>query len=296
VGEQSTKEYPRARAVYRLLFSERVTDVVREGDADERDREPERKRMLSPEEDAADQAKAEDDRRVWAHFWATATPEEKAREAALQALANEKARAALVRSRRKRERLARRMAVEVTAIAEPTERTQTRSRERRAGTARRTQSGSPDREADPPRPPPERRVSARGDTPGATDPFLAALAPKLDRVRGTKPSVYAVDALENARLAVELEEEARRERARVASRRFWAAVLLVLDVDACESVLLGRPVLASKLDYVMLRRAVRGSALPPSDSFVRVTPDMLDAVAECGPLPGPLPPVTRRAR
>ena len=74
------------------------------------------------------------------------------------------------------------------------------------------------------------------------------------------------------------------EKERVASGRLWAATQLALDVDAWRSVLVGRAVLASKLDYLILRRGLRGAALPAADSFVAVTVEMLDAIAEAGPI------------
>jgi hypothetical protein len=74
------------------------------------------------------------------------------------------------------------------------------------------------------------------------------------------------------------------EAARVEGRRAWAAILLALDLDTCVSILSGRRVLASNLDGLVFRRALRGDRLPPADGFVEVTDEMLDAVAECGPL------------
>jgi hypothetical protein len=74
------------------------------------------------------------------------------------------------------------------------------------------------------------------------------------------------------------------EAARVESRQVWAAILLALDLDTCRSVLFGRRVIAGNLDALVFRRALRGDRLPPADSFVQVTEEMLDAVAECGPL------------
>jgi hypothetical protein len=74
------------------------------------------------------------------------------------------------------------------------------------------------------------------------------------------------------------------EAARVESRRVWAAMMLALDLDTCRSILSSRRVIASNLDAFVFRRALRGDRLPPADSFVHVTAEMLDAVAECGPL------------
>ena len=85
-------------------------------------------------------------------------------------------------------------------------------------------------------------------------------------------------------LPVELTESQRREAERISSRRFWAATMLALDLDTCESIMRGRPVMAGRLDGEALRRALRGAALPPWDSYIDVTAEMLDAVAEAGPL------------
>jgi hypothetical protein len=68
----------------------------------------------------------------------------------------------------------------------------------------------------------------------------------------------------------------------VASRRVWAAIMLTADVHVCTSIFEGRPVLACQLDAVALRRAIRGQPLPEPDSYFRVRPGHLDAVAECG--------------
>jgi hypothetical protein len=70
----------------------------------------------------------------------------------------------------------------------------------------------------------------------------------------------------------------------VDARRMWAAVMLALDVWVCESILLGRPVPARQLDVVVLGRGLRGERLPDPDSYVRVRPGHLDAIAEAGPL------------
>jgi hypothetical protein len=68
------------------------------------------------------------------------------------------------------------------------------------------------------------------------------------------------------------------------SRRLWAAMMLALDISVCESILLGRPVLARQLDVVVLRRALRGERPPDPDSYFRVRVGHLDAIAEAGPL------------
>lgn len=72
------------------------------------------------------------------------------------------------------------------------------------------------------------------------------------------------------------------QRERRESRRLWAAMMLALDVDVCESILRGRPVLVRQLDPVALRRALRGEPLPDPDSYIRVRHGHLDAIAEGG--------------
>lgn len=67
-----------------------------------------------------------------------------------------------------------------------------------------------------------------------------------------------------------------------AFRRLWAAVMLTTDAAVCRSILSGRPVLARQLDVVVLRRALRGEPLPRPESYFRVRPGHLDAVAESG--------------
>jgi hypothetical protein len=87
-----------------------------------------------------------------------------------------------------------------------------------------------------------------------------------------------------ARLATcRLQRESRLER--TASTRVWAAMMLALHIDTCESILLGRRVLAGRLDGEVLRRGRRGAALPDPNSYIDVSAEMLDAVAEAGPLP-----------
>jgi hypothetical protein len=73
------------------------------------------------------------------------------------------------------------------------------------------------------------------------------------------------------------------ERAR-RSGRVWAAVMLTERVAVFESVLRGEAVLVSQLDGAMLRRALRGRRLRDSneESYLVVSDDMLDAVAEAG--------------
>lgn len=66
------------------------------------------------------------------------------------------------------------------------------------------------------------------------------------------------------------------------SRRLWAAIMLTPHYDVCRSILAGRPVLCSRLEGSAMRRAMRGSPLPDPDSYVTITAEMLDAVAEGG--------------
>ena len=68
-----------------------------------------------------------------------------------------------------------------------------------------------------------------------------------------------------------------------ASRRLGAALMLATDVHVCDSILAGRPVLARRLDAEALRRALRGQPLPDPETYFRVRPGHLDAVAEGGP-------------
>jgi hypothetical protein len=67
-------------------------------------------------------------------------------------------------------------------------------------------------------------------------------------------------------------------------RRIWSAYVLARDVWTCESILRGLPVIAANLDAEVLRRGLRGDPLPPASEFVLVDGEMLDAIAEAGPL------------
>jgi hypothetical protein len=67
--------------------------------------------------------------------------------------------------------------------------------------------------------------------------------------------------------------------------RAWAALMLASTPDLWASILRGLPVMVRRLDPEALRRALRGAPPPPLE-FVRITPDNLDALAECGPLHG----------
>ena len=66
-------------------------------------------------------------------------------------------------------------------------------------------------------------------------------------------------------------------------RRVWAAMMLARSPEVWESILRGRPVMVSRLDPEALRRALRGEPPTPRE-FIRITPDNLDALAECGPI------------
>jgi hypothetical protein len=77
------------------------------------------------------------------------------------------------------------------------------------------------------------------------------------------------------------------ELVRVQSRRFWAAMMLALDIDTCESILGGLRVRVGNLDAFFLRRALRDAPLPDIEDYIEITVEMLDAVAEAGPLPDP---------
>lgn len=67
------------------------------------------------------------------------------------------------------------------------------------------------------------------------------------------------------------------------SRRLWAAEMLTENLEVCRSILAGRPVLARQLDAAALRRALRGRPLPDPETYLAVTAEMLDAIAEGGP-------------
>jgi hypothetical protein len=116
---------------------------------------------------------------------------------------------------------------------------------------------------------------------------------KRDGVRAAPP------AKEHERIArwaddpdAMLDEVRAVEEERIASGRRWAAIVLALDLPTCRAVLRGDPVLAERLDAVVLRRSLRGAALPPAERFIDVTISMLDGVAEAGRLV----PVSDRGR
>ena len=69
-----------------------------------------------------------------------------------------------------------------------------------------------------------------------------------------------------------------------AEARVWAAIMLARDVDTCDAILAGEPVIAARLDGECLRRALRGAPPPPTSEFITVTPEMLEAISAAGPL------------
>ena len=67
----------------------------------------------------------------------------------------------------------------------------------------------------------------------------------------------------------------------------WAAMMLCRGPDACTSVLAGHAVRAGLLDGIYLRRATRRLGLPHPHDLITVTPQMLDAIVEAGPIGTP---------
>ena len=53
-----------------------------------------------------------------------------------------------------------------------------------------------------------------------------------------------------------------------ASRQIWAASMMTRNVEVFESIMNGDKVLVRQLEQVALRRALRGAALPPDDSYI----------------------------
>jgi hypothetical protein len=78
------------------------------------------------------------------------------------------------------------------------------------------------------------------------------------------------------------------EAQRIYDCRCWAAMMVALDLDTCRSILRGLSVRAGNLDGFVLRRALRGGPLPDAENYLVVADEMLDAVAEAGPLPVPI--------
>jgi hypothetical protein len=89
-----------------------------------------------------------------------------------------------------------------------------------------------------------------------------------------------------------LAEEARRssELIKQANVRLWSALMLARGIETCESILRRLPVRAGNLDRVALQHALRGARLPSAETYIPVSDEMLDAIAEAGPLKksGPL--------
>lgn len=77
------------------------------------------------------------------------------------------------------------------------------------------------------------------------------------------------------------------ETAALTERHLWAATMLALDLDSASSILRGLRVRAGNLDGYVLRRALRGDPLPDSEDYIQITPAMLEAIDEAGPLPIP---------
>jgi hypothetical protein len=77
-------------------------------------------------------------------------------------------------------------------------------------------------------------------------------------------------------------------------RHFWAATMLALDVDTASSILCGLRVRAGNLDGFVFRRALRGDPLPDPEDYIHITPAMLDAIDEAGPLPSTTKKADRR--
>jgi hypothetical protein len=71
---------------------------------------------------------------------------------------------------------------------------------------------------------------------------------------------------------------------RIVERRLWSVFMISHTPEVAESVLSGRPVIARNLDAEALRRALRGGSLPDPDVFVVISHEMLDAIAEAGPI------------
>jgi hypothetical protein len=61
-------------------------------------------------------------------------------------------------------------------------------------------------------------------------------------------------------------------------------MMVTLDVDTAGSILRGLRVRAGNLDGIVLRRALRGEPLPDPEDYIEVTPAMLEAIGEAGPL------------
>jgi|RhiMetdeSRZDD1v2_1073273.scaffolds.fasta_scaffold4238211_1 hypothetical protein len=69
-----------------------------------------------------------------------------------------------------------------------------------------------------------------------------------------------------------------------ASNRLWATIMLARHVDTCAAICRGDRVRVGNLDKFVLRRGLRGVEPSDPESYLLVTAEMLDAVAEAGPI------------
>jgi hypothetical protein len=91
----------------------------------------------------------------------------------------------------------------------------------------------------------------------------------------------AAAGVETDRLLVEL-QRVRTERATLRGNRLWAAMMLARKREVAVSILRGLPVRVGNLDPLVLNRALRGR--PHEETYITVTAEMLDAIAEAGPI------------
>lgn len=108
-------------------------------------------------------------------------------------------------------------------------------------------------------------------------------------VGGRRMSLPRLTAAERERLderALDPEGFENRQREaedeRAVDCRLWAALMIARDVRTCESICRGLPVRVGNLDRFVLRRALRGSHRLGRESYLLVTGEMLDAIAEAG--------------
>jgi len=71
-------------------------------------------------------------------------------------------------------------------------------------------------------------------------------------------------------------------------------MMVALDLGTASSILRGLRVRAGSLDGFVLRRALRGDPLPDPEDYIEITPAMLEAIDEAGPLS--LPTKTKGGR
>lgn len=64
----------------------------------------------------------------------------------------------------------------------------------------------------------------------------------------------------------------------------WAAMMLATNPTTCTSILNRVPIRAGNTRAPLLRRALRRYGLPPADTHIIVTPPMLAAIIEAGPI------------